>query len=164
MVGYVQNAGGFLSTYTEEVEGETLSGAQIVEQVALDTSINPRILLAVLEYRSGWVTGRPTNPDQTVYPIGFQAAGYSGLLKELTLAARQLTIGYYGWRSGKVVEIEFNGGIRLRANPLLNPGTLALQFLFAKLYNSEAGALNCMSQAALWLFIGACLAIPGRAP
>lgn len=132
---YVQRAGGFLSTYSEDVDGERLSGAQIVEQVARDTSTNPRILLAFLEYRSGWVTGRPADLSQTAYPIGFQAPGYSGLLKELTLTSRQLTIGYYGWRSGKVTGIDFANGTRLRANPLINPGTMALQYLFSKLYN-----------------------------
>jgi len=134
---YVQNAGGFLSTYTEEVDGKLLTGAQVVEQVSLDTSINPRILLALLEYRSGWVTGSPSNPDQVAYPIGFQAPGFSGLLKELTLTARQLTIGYYGWRSGKIVMLDFAGGAQLRANPLLNPGSMALQYLFSKLYNPQ---------------------------
>jgi murein DD-endopeptidase MepM/ murein hydrolase activator NlpD len=134
---YVRSAGGFLSAYSEEIDGETLNGAQIVEQVAQDTSTNPRILLAFLEYRSGWVAGSPADPQQTAFPIGFQASGYSGLLKELTLTARQLTIGYYGWRSGKVTEVEFVGGQHQRANPLLNPGSVALQYLFAKLYNPD---------------------------
>ena len=131
----IRSAGGFLSTYSEVVDGETLSGAQIVERVALETSINPRLLLAFLEYRSGWVTGQPANPGQNDYPIGFYAGDYRGLYKELILTARQLTIGYYGWRSGKTVELEFVGGSRLRLDPLVNPGTVALQFLFSKLYN-----------------------------
>lgn len=131
---FVQRAGGFLSTYSEEVDGELLTGVQIVEQVARDTSTNPRILLAFLDYRSGWVTGSPANPDQIAFPIGFQAPGYSGLLKELTLTSRQLTVGYYGWRTGKVTGIEFANGTRLRANPLVTPGTMALQNLFSKLY------------------------------
>lgn len=132
---YVRRAGGFLSTYTEEVDGELLTGAQIVERVARDTSTNPRILLAFLEYRSGWVKGSPAGSNQTAFPIGFQAAGYSGLLKELTLTSRQLTIGYYGWRSGKITGVEFANGTRLRANPLINPGTMAVLFLFSRLYD-----------------------------
>ncbi|MBE0697155.1 MAG: hypothetical protein IH586_09545, partial [Anaerolineaceae bacterium] len=134
-VEYIQSAAGYLSTYSEDVDGETLTGAQIVERVALETSIDPRLLLAFLQYRSGWVTGQPANPRQLDYPIGFYAGGYQGLYKELILTARQLTIGYYGWRSGSLVEMEFVGGDRLRIDPLENPGTVALQYLFSKFYH-----------------------------
>ncbi|MDY6845582.1 MAG: LysM peptidoglycan-binding domain-containing protein, partial [Chloroflexota bacterium] len=54
-LAYVEGAGGFLSTYEEEVKGKTLTGADIVNWVAIETSTNPRLLLAFLEYQSGWV-------------------------------------------------------------------------------------------------------------
>ncbi len=131
----IRAAGGFLSTYSEDVDGEALSGAQIVERAALETSINPRLLLAFLEYRSGWVTGSPLSLGQVDYPIGFFAGGYRGLYKELLLTARQLTIGYYGWRSGTLTDLDFAGGQHLRIDPQVNPGTAALEYLFSKLYN-----------------------------
>ena len=130
----VQAAGGFLSTYNEVVDGETLSGVQIIDRVAFETSINPRLLLAVLEYRAGWVRGQPTDPGQTAYPIGFYADKYTGLHKEITLAARQLSIGYYGWRSGKLTDLEFANRDRARLSPTLNAGSVAVQYLFSKLY------------------------------
>jgi LasA protease len=134
---YIQQSGGFLSTYTEQVDLETLTGAQIVERVAREMSINPRMLLAVLEYRSNWVRGHPANPNRA-NPIGFNADRMSGLHKELTLVGRQLTIGYYGWRSGSVYELEFVRGERLRASPTLNAGSFATQYLFSKLYRPDA--------------------------
>jgi LasA protease len=135
---FVNQAGGFLSTYTEVVDGETLTGAQIVERVAQEMSINPRLLLAFLEYRSNWVFGSPANPNRTAYPIGFNVNQYHGLHKELTLVGRQLTIGYYGWRSGSVIEIEFADRSHQRIYPETNAGTAALQYLFSKLYNPIA--------------------------
>lgn len=135
VVDYVQSAGGFLSTYMEEIDGERFSGGEIVERAAVETSINPRVLLAFLEYRSGWVRGSPSGADSNRYPIGFFTDGYAGLYKELLLSARQLTIGYYGWRSGKTLELVFPGGVRRRLDPLLNPGSAAVQTLFAQLYS-----------------------------
>jgi LasA protease len=135
---YIQSAAGYLSTHSEVIDGETFTGAQIVDRVAVETSIDPRLLLAFLQSRSGWVTGQPVNPQQIDYPIGFYAGGYRGLYKELILTARQLTIGYYGWRSGSLVELEFTGGDRLRIDPLENPATVALQYLFSKLYSLSA--------------------------
>jgi LasA protease len=137
-VDFINQAGGFLSTYTEEVDGEMLTGAEIIERVAQDTSTNPRLLLAFLEYRSNWVFGQPANQNRLSYPIGFNVSQYTGLLKELTLVSRQLTIGYYGWRSGSVTEIEFPNRTRQRISPDLNAGTAAIQYLFSKLYNSTA--------------------------
>ncbi len=131
----IREGGGYLSTYTEMVDDERLTGAQVVARVANETSINPALLLAVLDHRSGWVSGSPAADSNTHYPIGFYADQYGGLHKELTLVARQLTIGYYGWRSGKVVEIEFANKSRQRISPLVNAGTAALQYLFSKLYS-----------------------------
>jgi LasA protease len=130
---YISQAGGFLSTYSEVVDEQILTGAQIIRKVALETSTSPRMLLAVLEYRSGWVLGQPINPNQTAYPVGFYASEMTGLHKEITLVARQLSIGYYGWRSGQVTELEFANGSRSRLDPTLNAGTVALQTLFSKL-------------------------------
>lgn len=135
---YVQSSGGYLSTYTEQVEGETLSGAQIIQRVADETSISPRMLLAFLEHRAGWVRGSPTEGSNHSFPIGYYAGEYAGLYKEITLVARQLTIGYYGWRSGKVLYLPFIGGAQQRIHPTVNAGTAALQVLFSTLYKPDA--------------------------
>ncbi len=107
---YTQNAGGYLSNYRETIGEDTLSGAEIVTRVAIETSANPRLLLAFLEYRSGWVLGQPNDPDQTTYPIGFFVPGYSGLYKELTLAANHLNIPFYDWRIGRRTYPDLQGG------------------------------------------------------
>ncbi len=75
---YILEAGGFLASYTETVEGQQLSGADIVQRVAVERSSNPRLLLAFLEHRSNWVLGEPAGPDQIAYPIGFFVPGYTG--------------------------------------------------------------------------------------
>jgi hypothetical protein len=138
VVEFVNRAGGFLSTYQEEVNGEMLSGAQIIERVASETSTNPRVLLGVLEFRSGWVFGQPADGQQTDHPIGFNAEGFSGLEREITLVARYLTTGYYGWRSGEVTSLEFPGAGKYRLDPTLNAGSAAVQSLFSKLAGPDS--------------------------
>ena len=46
---FVAAQGGYLSVYSEEVDDVRMSGAEIVEQVALLFSVNPRLLLTVLD-------------------------------------------------------------------------------------------------------------------
>jgi LasA protease len=131
---YVKDAGGYLNSYSEVVNGHTLSGAQIVQRVAIEMSVNPRILLAFLEFRSGWVLGSPKAGVKDAYPIGFEADGYRGLYKELVLVARQLSVGYYFWRSGSLGTLEFPEGGLARLNPTINAGTAAVSLLVSKLY------------------------------
>ncbi|MCZ7671437.1 MAG: hypothetical protein M5U34_32040 [Chloroflexi bacterium] len=59
---FVGAYGGFLLDYTEEVEGTVLTGPQIVQLIADRFSVNPRLLLAALEYSSGWVTKAHPEP------------------------------------------------------------------------------------------------------
>ena len=66
--GFVSQYDSYLSRYSEEVEGQTITGAEIVQLVAQDYSVNPRLLLAVLEYQSGWVTKANPTQETRDYP------------------------------------------------------------------------------------------------
>lgn len=135
---FIQQAGGYLSVYQESFNGEDLTGAEAVERVAVESSINPRLLLAVLEYRSGWVFGQPKDARARTYPLGFQVTGSSGLYRELVMAATHLNSGYYGWRQGVLTSVKAADGVSIRLHPTLNAGSVAVQNLLAKFYPSAA--------------------------
>ena len=137
-LAYVEAAGGFLSTYEEKVKEETLSGAEIVNWVSIETSTNPRLLLAFLEHQSGWVFGFPPDAAKDPYPIGFGATLDTGLYKELMITARVLAQGFYGWRDGSRVDLSFYGGRNARLAPELNAGSAAIMALFGSIYLPEA--------------------------
>jgi LasA protease len=134
---YVSAAGGFLSQYHELVNGVSQSGAEIVQLVANNTSINPRFLLAFVEFRSGWVRGSPAAPDLN-YPLGLDIAQNEGLYLELSTYAQLLDLGYYGWRQGKMTAMTFMDGSSVRIAPALNAGTVGLQYLFARSFAQAA--------------------------
>jgi LysM repeat protein len=134
LAAYIQQGGGYLSAYEEQVGGQPLSGAQIVARVARESSVNPRLLLALLELRSGWVFGQPPDARRLKYPLGFSVSGWEGLYKELVIAATHLNAGYYGWRNGTAVEMQFPTGAKVRLSPPLNAGSAAVQYLLARLY------------------------------
>jgi len=90
----VAQFGGKLLSYSEELEdGTKLNGAEIVQKVAEEFSVNPRLLLAVLEYRNGWLTGAGNANIKEDYPLGLQDADRKGLYKQLSWAANELTRG-----------------------------------------------------------------------
>ncbi len=140
---YVKESQGYLSSYTQYITNTTRSGAEVVLIVAAENSINPRLLLALLEYESHWVLGQPGNMAQSEYPMGFIDVNYRGLYAQLGWAVRQLMLGYYGWRGSTLTQITFPDQTILRLSPEPNAGTVAVQYFFSKLHNQRewSGAL-----------------------
>jgi len=143
---FIESQGGYLNSYQEYLSGRMMSGAEVIIRSALVHSINPRLLLALLEYYSGWVTD-PTQPvgDQGDYPIGFVDLNYRGLYRQLTWLSNELGRGYYGWRDGSLLEVRLADGSQFRLAPTLNAGTVALQYIFAG-RGTEETWLNDLSQ------------------
>ncbi|GAB4530082.1 MAG: hypothetical protein Fur0018_17130 [Anaerolineales bacterium] len=131
---FVRQQGGYLAQYRETVDDVTLAGAAIVRKVALDNSVNPRLLLAILEYQSGWVTQAAPASETLDYPIGLADPNRAGLYRQLFWAANELNRGYYRWRAAAVSTWSLADGAVVAAAPTINAGTAGLQHLFAQFY------------------------------
>lgn len=130
---YIIDQGGFLSHFYGEMEGNTRSGADILMQVARDYSVHPRILLAVLEHQSGWVT-QSSPPEQTMtYPMGYFHSAYDSLYFQLAWAANNLNRGYYLWKAGAIAGWILADGAVVPPSETINPGTAAVQHFFSLL-------------------------------
>jgi len=138
IAAYVDQAGGYLSTYKEQVydHGE-MSGAAIVEKVSKEFAIHPRLLLALIEHQTGWVYGpKPADEFSQWYPLGIKMDA-AGLHHQLVQAAGLIESGYYGWREGTLVTTDFQDGWKLRLAAELNCGTVGLMQFFSTLYRFE---------------------------
>lgn len=136
---FVAQTSGKLRTYEEWMKSTgTISGAQVVQRVAIENSINPRLLLALLEYQSGWVNSIPSEADKLRYPMGYLDPFQPALFHQLVWAVNQLSIGYYGWREGRLTEITFaKDRYKARLAPDLNAGSVALLYYFAQTRDSQ---------------------------
>lgn len=130
---YVKQAGGYLSTYREYL-GTTgwTSGERAIERLAYENSINPRLLLAILDFEARWVRGKPENVFRMDYPLAQENYRYKGMFMQLTWGINQLSKGYYDWRAGKMTELTFQDGNKLRLDPTLNAGTVGLMYYFSR--------------------------------
>lgn len=129
---YTNGMDGYLSVYRENIAiPGWISGAGSIEKVSFESSINPRFLLAYLQYKSGWVFGDPVPGVQNTYPLGYNNPFYQGLYQELRLLVQELDVGFYGWRDGTLTTLQFPDGMILRIAPDLNAGTVALQYLLS---------------------------------
>ncbi len=131
---------GYLASYHERVEGENLTGAQIVQLVAERYSVGPRVLLTLLESQSGWLTKTTLTPNQITYPMGLIDSTRQGLFFQTSWAANRLNEGYYGKLSGQLSIFKFKDRGRARIAPSINPGSAAIQNIFSQFTTIDAWA------------------------
>lgn len=132
---FAEEQGGFLSTYSELMIRGTTPATDIIYELALEYSINPRILLALMEYESGWVTNADVDEEQFHYPFGWQKADRDTVYFQVAWTIQQLSQGYYGWRAGTLTELTFTDGTTLRLSPYLNAGTVAVMYSLAQIHD-----------------------------
>jgi murein DD-endopeptidase MepM/ murein hydrolase activator NlpD len=134
---FVREREGYLASYAEEVGDTTLTGIQIIERIAKEFSVNPRLLLAVLQYQSRWVTDREPEESTLIHPIGIYSPWREGLYKQLAWAANNLNRGYYLWQvNGLPAWVLANGSV-LNISPVINAGTAGVQHMFSQLYELD---------------------------
>ncbi len=128
----------YLNAYHETIDDRELAGPGIVQLVAQRYSVDPRLLLAVLEDRGGWVRSSSVSADSRVYPLGYVTQGSEGLFSQLSWAADQLNHGFYAWGAGWSGPFVFEDGRQVPAGPGLNAGTAGVQALYAALLPVES--------------------------
>ena len=120
---FVREQGGYLAAYSEEVDGVLLSGAEIVTRVALEYSVNPRLLLTVLEFQSQWVSSSEPPEETRIYPMRYYDAWRDGLYNQLGWAANLLNEGYYLWKVQAINTWMLSDSSIIEVDPTINAGT-----------------------------------------
>lgn len=132
---FVQSKPGWLKDFHTYAQGDRRSGAEVVQLVATNYSISPRVLLAVMEYRTGALS-QPVAPESP-YPLGIYNYKNPGLYMQLIWVANILNNGYYGWRTGLLTEFELEDGRLERPDPWQTGASVALQYFFSRLYDVD---------------------------
>ncbi|HKY79027.1 MAG TPA: LysM peptidoglycan-binding domain-containing M23 family metallopeptidase [Anaerolineales bacterium] len=134
VAAFVDAQPGYLKQHREEVDQRSLSGAQIVQRVASEYSVNPKLLLAVLEYQSGWLSDPNPRTSTLEFAMGVTDSWRTGLYRQLSWAADNLNKGYYDWKSGATSGWKLTDASFVPAAATINPGTAGVQYLFSLLY------------------------------
>jgi len=128
---FVAATSGWWKDYRAYAGGQMRTGAEIVDYVATNYSISPRLLLALLEYQVGALT-QPEQPS-VKYLLGFRRTFYTSPYLQLVIAANTLNNGYYGWRAGDLTEFELSDEIIIRPDPWQNAASVSIQWYFSRL-------------------------------
>jgi hypothetical protein len=128
---FVDASPGWLKDAKSFAAGKNLQGGEIIELIATNYSVSPRLLLALLEHELGALSQPQIpvyiDPD---YPLGYEVLTHRGLYMQLVWAANLLNQGYYGWRVGTMSAFDLPDGSFERFDPWQNAATVALQNYF----------------------------------
>ncbi len=130
--GFTDRQPGWFKYFTAYTGKENRRGGEMVEYIAKDYSLSPRLLLAILEYKTGALTNprRPENIDAGA-ALGFVGDNCLPLSSQLNELADYLNDMYYSYREGNLLEFELEDGSLFRIDPWQNAATAALQRYFA---------------------------------
>ncbi|GAP14128.1 membrane proteins related to metalloendopeptidases [Longilinea arvoryzae] len=149
IAAFVQAEGGYLAQYQEEVDDQPTSGTAIVARISYEYSVNPRLLLALLEYQSGWVTRKDIDPNQDDYPMAYPDSNRPGLYRQLAWAANNLNRGFYLWQVNALPSVVLPDGSVVPLAATINAGTAGVQYLMSLLYN-RSGWDSAVSESGVY--------------
>ncbi len=128
---FIENQGGYLAGYTESVDGRLLTGPEIVELVAQQFSVGPRLLLALLEHYGGWVTNPYPTAQLINQPLGARNPRGGSLYLALAWTANRINAGYYNYKRNGFWVFILADGSRAVTPQGVNAGTVGVQNLLA---------------------------------
>jgi hypothetical protein len=131
---FVASQPGWLNNYVTYAGGQYRTGAEMVDYVATNFSVSPRLLLAIMEYSAGALSQR-IMPDRKYileYAQPYFADAPNLVYLQLVWAADTLNNGYYGWRAGNLIEFDEPDGTLIRPDPWQNAASVGIQYFFSR--------------------------------
>lgn len=129
-VEFVNAQPGWLKNFTTFASGRNRKGGEVVDVIALNYSVSPRLLLALLEYQAGALSEPEMPANANDFVLGYRDHEHKSLFSQLGWAANLLNNGYYGYRTSRLTEIEYRDGRIERFDPWLNAATASLHNFF----------------------------------
>ena len=138
-IHYVNSMPGWLKNYGDVAGGMPVRGGELVQIVATNFSISPRLLLAIIEYQTGALTeSSPRNDfESDPYLLDYQDLSHQGLYQQLIWAANTLNNGYYGWRTGRLLSFNHTNGALEVPDPWQNAATVGIQYYYSGILTVE---------------------------
>lgn len=135
--GLITSHTGWLPSFHAWAFNGTRSAAEIIDYVAVQYSISPKIFLTLLEYQGGALSKPELEAKDERNILGLDSDYWTGVYLQLSYASNLLNDGYYRWREGDLLEFELADGTLVRPDPWQNAATVAIQYFFSKAASAE---------------------------
>ncbi len=135
---FVDAQPGWLKNYVAYAGDKNRRGGEMIDYVATNYSVSPRLLLAIAEYQTGALSNPVMPEESSRYPLGLRDYHSEGLYRQLAWAADTLNKGYYLHREGKLLAFEHIDRRLERPDPWQNAATAAIQYYYSRTLDGDA--------------------------
>lgn len=130
---YIEAFPGYLKNHIEKVDGIERDGPEIIELIARRYSVHPRLILALLEWKGGWLTRSEIPVSERDFAFGMTAWWAKGLYKQLEWVANYMNAGFYAAKQRSYTQLYFQDSWRPKGPDGLNQGTYGLAYFLARM-------------------------------
>jgi len=135
---FISQQEGWLSSYSAWAFKGTRTAAEIIDYVAIQYSVSPKVFIALLEYQGGAFSEPFLEKADEIQILDIDSSYWIGVYLQLSYAANLLNDGYYRYREGELIEFDLADGSLVRPDPWQNAATVALQYFFSQIMSAEA--------------------------
>ena len=134
---FLQSTQGWFKTYRAIINGKSLDSAGVLTYYSENFSLNPKMLLALIEFQTGALTNPLRDSSAEESFLGFENY-HRGVHLQISFVADLLNDGFYRYFNGELTTIEHSNGTIEIIDPWQNSATVALQHYFSLIYDGDA--------------------------
>jgi len=134
---FLDSTQGWFKNYGAFIQEKYRNAAGIIKYYAENYSLNPKLLLALVEYQTGALSNPERDPSQESTFLGFENY-HSSVELQISYAADLLNDGFYRYFNGELTSLVLENGIIENIDPWQNSATVALHYYFSQVYQGEA--------------------------
>ena len=134
---FLDSTNGWFKNYGAFIQEKYRNAAGIIKYYAENYSINPKLLLALVEYQTGALSNPERDRTKESTFLGFENYHRSVEL-QISYAADLLNDGFYRYFKGELTSLVLDDGTVENIDPWQNSATVALHYYFSQVYKGEA--------------------------
>jgi len=133
---FLQSTTGWFKNYRATINEKNLDAAGILTYYSENYSLNPKMLLALIEFQTGALTNPDRDPSSEEFFLGFENY-HRGVHLQISYVSDLLNDGFYRYFNGELTSIEHSNGTIENIDPWQNSATVALQYYFSLLFDGD---------------------------
>ena len=133
---FLESTPGWFKTYETYVQEQHRDAVELIRWLSENYSLNPKILLALIEYQTSALSNPERNPASEDTFLGFEGQ-FRGVYLQLFYVGDLLNDGYYRFRTGDLLSIEHLDGRLENIDPWQNAATVSLMHYFSLLLDGD---------------------------
>lgn len=133
---FLQSTPGWFKNYRAIINEKHLNAAGVITYYSENFSLNPKMLLALIEFQTGALTNPVRDPSIEEFFLGFENY-HRGVHLQISYVSDLLNDGFYRYFNGELTRIEHSNGTIENIDPWQNSATVALQNYFSLIYDGD---------------------------